>query len=159
MQLIYKSFVAAAAVAFSAAAAAQTIPSTSNGTTNPTVPQSVPDEPGQPAQSPPPQTPPSQTPSAENPSAQSSDQTAGQSGQVAAATAADVKAGTSVYDQSGSVVGKIKSVSKDNAVVDTGTVRAQVPITSLGKNDKGLVINMTKSELDAAAKKKTSPPK
>jgi hypothetical protein len=146
MRLIYNGFVAAAAVAFSAAAAAQTVPSTTNetttGTTNTTAPQRAPDEPGQATQ------PSSQAPTSAAPS-----------GQVAAATADDVKAGASVYDQSGSLVGKIQSVSKDGAVVDTGSVRAQVPISSLGKNDKGLVIAMTKTELNDAAKKKTSPPK
>jgi hypothetical protein len=76
---------------------------------------------------------------------------------AAPATAADVKAGVAVYDQKGGEVGKIKSVSGENAVVDTGTIRAQVPISSLAKNDKGLVISMTKAELEAAAKK--SPPK
>ena len=76
---------------------------------------------------------------------------------TAPATAADVKAGLSVYDQKGGVVGKISSVSGANAVIDTGTTRAQIPISSFAKSDKGLVISMTKSELEAAAKK--SPPK
>jgi hypothetical protein len=61
-----------------------------------------------------------------------------------------------VNDQDGGTVGKIDSVSGTQAVVDTGTVRAKVPISSFAKNDKGLVISMTKAELEAAAK---APPK
>jgi hypothetical protein len=75
-----------------------------------------------------------------------------------AATAADVKAGAAVYDPDGGTVGKIGAVSGDEAVIDTGSVRAKVPISSLAKGDKGLVIGMTKTELEAAAKEK-SPPK
>jgi hypothetical protein len=157
MQLIYKRFVAAAAVAFSATAVAQTVPTTTK-TTNSTVPQTVPDEPGSPAQTAPAGSPSAQSPSTQTPSTPTtSNQPSGQAAQVTPATAADVKVGVSVYDQSGSRVGKIRSATKENAVVDTGTTRAQVPIASLGKSDKGLVISMTKSELDAAAKKKTSP--
>ena len=69
-----------------------------------------------------------------------------------AATAADVKAGVSVYDTKGGLVGKIDSTSGADAVVDTGATRAKIPISSFAKNDKGLVMSMTKAELDAAAK-------
>ena len=70
-----------------------------------------------------------------------------------AATAADVKAGVSVYDTNGGVVGKIDSVAGTDAVVDTGTTRSKIPVSSFAKNDKGLVMSMTKADLDAAAKK------
>lgn len=73
------------------------------------------------------------------------------------ATAADVKAGVSVYDQNGGMVGKVDSVSSKGAVVNTGTVKAAIPVSSFAKNEKGLVIAMTKAEIDAQAKK--SPPK
>lgn len=76
-----------------------------------------------------------------------------------AATAADVKKGVSVYDQSGGVVGKIDSVSGKNAVLSTGSTKATVPISSFAKNDKGLVIGMTKAEIDAQAKKAAPKPK
>jgi hypothetical protein len=81
------------------------------------------------------------------------------SGQVTAATAADVKAGVAVFDQKGGEVGKIESVSAKGAVVSTGKARAEVPVSSLGKNDKGLVISMTKAELEAASAKSTPPKK
>jgi len=72
-----------------------------------------------------------------------------------AATAADVKKGVSVYDQSGALVGKIDSVTAEGAVLDTGATRAQVPVGSFAKGDKGLVIGMSKADIDAAAKKST----
>lgn len=75
------------------------------------------------------------------------------------ATAADVKAGVSVYDQNGGLVGKIESVSAKGAVLNTGTVKASIPVSSFAKNDKGLVIAMTKASLNAAAKKSTPKPK
>jgi hypothetical protein len=81
---------------------------------------------------------------------------------VTTATAADVKAGVPVFDQKGALVGKIESVSSKGAVVSTGKARAVVPVTSFGKNDKGLIISMTKAELDAASAKsapKTEPKK
>jgi len=48
----------------------------------------------------------------------------------------------------------VDSVRGKNAVVSAGSVKAQVPISSFAKNDKGLVIAMTKAEIEAAAKKK-----
>lgn len=72
-----------------------------------------------------------------------------------AVTSADVKAGATVHDTKGNAVGKIESVSSDSAVVSTGAARAEIPLTSFARNDKGLVIAMTKAELEAAAKKKT----
>jgi len=70
-----------------------------------------------------------------------------------------VKAGVSVYDQKGGRVGKIESVSSKGAVVSTGTVKVSIPVSSFAKNDKGLVIAMTKAEIDASAKKSTPKPK
>lgn len=75
-----------------------------------------------------------------------------QSDAVAPATEADVKKGASVVDQKGDAVGTVESVSAEGAVVSTGNARVQLPLNSFGKNDKGLVIGMSKSELEAAAK-------
>jgi len=77
-------------------------------------------------------------------------------GQVKEATAADIKAGAEIYDPKGGAVGKVESVAADGVVVSTGSVRAKIPAKSLGKSDKGLVIAMTKSEFEAAAKKAPS---
>ncbi|MFL6830824.1 MAG: hypothetical protein ACJ8D5_09445 [Sphingomicrobium sp.] len=74
-----------------------------------------------------------------------------------AATADDIKKGLSVYDQKGGLVGKIDSVSAKSAVLSTGTTRAEIPLSSFAKNDKGLVIGMTKAEIDAQAKKSAKP--
>lgn len=82
--------------------------------------------------------------------------TAGET-KVVAVTEADVKAGDAIHDTSGANVGTIKSVGANGAVISTGKSRIQVPLASLGKNDKGLVIAMSKAELDAAAA--ATPPK
>ena len=76
---------------------------------------------------------------------------------VTKATAADIKAGVPVFDAKGGVVGKVDSVSDKGAVVNTGTVKATVPVASFAKNDKGLVISMSKAEIDAAAKPAKKP--
>lgn len=78
-------------------------------------------------------------------------QTSAQAGPVSQATAADVTAGAAVRDQSGAPVGTIESVSAEGAVISTGSVRAQIPITSFGKDAQGLVIAMTRTQLEAAA--------
>jgi len=73
-------------------------------------------------------------------------------GAVVAATKEDIKAGLAVLDQQGGSVGTVESVTDDGAIVSTGSTRVQLPFNSFGKNDQGLVIGMTKSELEAAAK-------
>jgi preprotein translocase subunit YajC len=70
---------------------------------------------------------------------------------IKAATAEDVKKGAEVYDQKGGMVGTIESVDAKGAIVATGKVRVPIPVSSFAKNDKGLVISMTKAELDAQA--------
>lgn len=68
-------------------------------------------------------------------------------------TKADMKAGASVFDPSGNSVGKVESVTAKGVVLDTGKVKVAIPIASLAKGNKGLVIAMTKAEVEAAAKK------
>jgi hypothetical protein len=68
-----------------------------------------------------------------------------------AATAADVHAGVQVRDQTGGMVGTIESVDATGAVVATGTARAKLPLTSFGRNGQGLVISLTRAQLEAAA--------
>ena len=74
-----------------------------------------------------------------------------QAGELQVAAKADVTTGAPVLDQTGAPVGKIESVTADGAVVSTGKVRAQIPFGSFGKSEKGLVIAMTKAELEAQA--------
>ena len=75
--------------------------------------------------------------------------------QVTAATEADLKSGVSVYDQNGALVGKVDSVSSSGAIVNTGKARAEIPVASFGKNEKGLVVAITKAEIDAKATTET----
>jgi hypothetical protein len=43
-------------------------------------------------------------------------------------------------------------VTAEGAVVSTGSTRAQIPLSGFGKTERGLVLGMTKTELEAAAK-------
>lgn len=70
---------------------------------------------------------------------------------AAAPAKANVTTGAAVMDVKGGAVGTIASVSGDVAVIDTGTVKASVPTSSFAQSDKGLLIGMTKAELEAAA--------
>lgn len=73
------------------------------------------------------------------------------SGATVAATAADVTAGARVIDTQGGEVGTVESADGSNAVVATGKARVQIPIASFAKNDQGLVISLSKSQLEAQA--------
>lgn len=70
---------------------------------------------------------------------------------AAAPAKANVTAGAAVSDAKGGAVGTIASVTGDVAVIDTGTVKASVPTSAFAQSDKGLLIGMTKAELEAAA--------
>lgn len=72
---------------------------------------------------------------------------------TASASAATPTVGATVYDASGAEVGKIKSVTAPNFVIDTGKNTATLALTALGTGPKGPVLGMTKVELDAAAEK------
>lgn len=78
-------------------------------------------------------------------------QTPAPAGAPAAAASANVAAGATVYDTSGGVIGTVASVNGDVVVIDTGTHKAGVPMTSIGKGAKGPTMAMTKTQLDAAA--------
>lgn len=80
-----------------------------------------------------------------------------QAGPVVAATAADVTAGAAVRDAQGGEVGTIESVDADSAIVSTGTVRADIPIASFGKNNQGLVLAITRAQLEAQAQAARTP--
>lgn len=70
---------------------------------------------------------------------------------AASAALPEVKAGAQVFDASGAAVGTVEAVSGNVATVSTGTNKAGLPLSAFGQGDKGLVIGMTKAELDAAA--------
>jgi membrane-bound lytic murein transglycosylase B len=172
MSLKFSFLAASTLVALPVAAAAQTMtpPPTTQSTTTQTQPATT-TAPSttmqttttqtQPATTAPPatqQTTTTQTQPAttDQPSTTTTQTTTTQTGGVTAATEADITKGASVYDQNGELVGKVDSVSSTGAIVSTGKARAEIPITSFGKNDKGLVVSITKAELDAQAKDKTS---
>ena len=69
---------------------------------------------------------------------------------VRAATAADLRTGVQVHDQQGALVGTVESADAASAVVSTGTARARLALASFGMNSQGLVIAMTKAQLEAA---------
>lgn len=75
-----------------------------------------------------------------------------QAGAVTAATAADVTAGAQIRDTAGAEVATVVSVDADSAIVSTGSVRADIPIASFGRNAQGLVLAMTRTQLEAAAR-------
>ena len=74
-----------------------------------------------------------------------------------ATVSAELKAGAEVRDPAGDLVGTVESVSAEGAVVATGESRVVIPAASFAKNDRGLVIAMSKAELDAAAKAAADP--
>jgi hypothetical protein len=69
---------------------------------------------------------------------------------AAAPAAATPTVGAKVFDAQGGAVGSIEKVDAANAVVYTGTKRATLPLSAFVKNDKGLVISMTQTQLNAA---------
>lgn len=72
-----------------------------------------------------------------------------------AATAADIKAGSSLRDVKGVGIGTVASVDSDGVVVDTGQTKIKVPLMAFGKDDRGLLLAITAAkfnELIAQAK-------
>ncbi|HEX6410306.1 MAG TPA: hypothetical protein VFZ88_06910, partial [Sphingomicrobium sp.] len=100
------------------------------------------------------ETTPATTP-AGTPAAKTTQTTTTKTTEVVKATAEDMKVGVDVYGQNGELIGRLESVKTDSAVVNTGKTRAEIPSASFGKNDKGLVVSLTKAELDAQAKTET----
>lgn len=70
---------------------------------------------------------------------------------VTEADPTDFRAGLQVRDVEGGLVGTVESVDSEGAVVNTGNRRAKLPFASFGKNESGLVISLSRSELEAAA--------
>lgn len=70
---------------------------------------------------------------------------------VRLATAADLRTGVQVRDQTGALVGTVESADATSAVVSTGRVRARLALASFGANGQALVISMTRAQLEAAA--------
>lgn len=62
----------------------------------------------------------------------------------------DVTVGSEVHDKKGVVIGTVVSVSMAAAVVSSTGGKVEVPLNAFGKNNKGLLVGMTKAEFDAA---------
>lgn len=70
---------------------------------------------------------------------------------VTAATLADLTEGAQVRDSEGVVVGTVESADAEGAVVRLdGDKRVLLPVSGFGKSTDGLVIGMTKAQLEAA---------
>ena len=68
-----------------------------------------------------------------------------------AGVAGKVVTGATVSDTKGGTVGTIDSVDGEFAILDTGTNKVRLPMTSFAAGTSGPVIAMTKAEVDAAA--------
>ncbi len=136
-------------------AESETTPPAPAATTTTTPPAATP-----PAEAQPPAQPPTAAPTAQPPAeaqaqpapTQAQPSAQAQAGATVAATAADVTAGAQIRDTAGGEVGRVESVDADSAIVSTGSVRADIPITSFGRNGQGLVLAMTRTQLEAAAR-------
>lgn len=78
-----------------------------------------------------------------------------EAGETVLAEPADISVGADVRDPEGGLVGTIESVDAEGAVVATGDARAKLPLGSFGKNGHGLVISLTRAELEDAARAET----
>lgn len=68
-----------------------------------------------------------------------------------------VAVGAAVSDTSGGQVGTVSAVSGGNATIDTGSAKAAVPISSFAQGQSGLIIAMTKAQLEQAVAAQTQP--
>ena len=59
---------------------------------------------------------------------------------VSAPALAAPTAGATVYGPAGTAVGTIESVASDHAVLNTGSVKAALPLDAFGESDKGLTV-------------------
>ena len=76
---------------------------------------------------------------------------------AAAPSAADGKVGASVVDSKGQPVGTIESVTGGNAVLSTGTAKASIPVTAFAKGPNGLVVGISKADLEAQVAQASKP--
>jgi hypothetical protein len=102
--------------------------------------------------------PDTQAPDTQPPADQSTpDSQATAPGSTTPATAADLRTGATVHDTQGGTVGTIESADASGAVINTGTARARLPVSSFARDSSGLVIAMTKAQLEAAAQPQAPP--
>lgn len=61
--------------------------------------------------------------------------------------------GATIFDSAGVEIGKVDSITANAVVVNTGTAKIGLPLTSIGTGPKGPALSMTKADLDAAQAK------
>ena len=69
---------------------------------------------------------------------------------AAAAASVEVTQGASVTGNDGNPIGTVAQVTPDAAIVNTGSHEIPLPLNAFGKDESGLTLNITKTELDAA---------
>lgn len=67
-----------------------------------------------------------------------------------AAVPTEPAVGLTVYDTNGEFVGRITQVDSTTVVLDTGSHLASFAETAIGSNAKGLLIELSKAQIDAA---------
>lgn len=67
------------------------------------------------------------------------------------ATPADIKVGATVRGSDGVAIGTIASLDANQAVLDTGQAKIGVPLIGFGKDDAGLMLNMTAAKFGELA--------
>ena len=71
--------------------------------------------------------------------------------EAAKQNAAKIAAGATVSDQAGGAVGTIKSIEGEFALLDTSKVQVKLPLTAFAVKGDGLIVGMTKAQIEAAA--------
>ena len=66
--------------------------------------------------------------------------------------AASVTQGATVMDSQGVTIGTVKSVDSQYALVDMQGTEVKLPLSAFATRDNGLMLGMTKAQLEAAAK-------
>ncbi len=69
---------------------------------------------------------------------------------AAAPAAVEVTQGASVTGNDGNPIGTVGQVTADAAIVNTGSHEIPLPLNAFGKDENGLTLNITKTELDTA---------
>lgn len=85
------------------------------------------------------------------------DQVAAASQKAAAALEAAMTPGAEVKGKAGTVIGTVKEVKGDQVIIERATGPVSLTKKAFGLGANGLFISLTAAELDAAAKKATSP--
>ena len=81
-----------------------------------------------------------------------------QKARAVAAKPSDVTVGSKVADIKGVPVGTIESVDADGAVVATETGKVKLGLDTIGKNQDGLLLAVTKAQFDAAVQAAVAKP-